>query len=91
MGLSFVGTHQAFKVKKGQKLFTNSGQNHGWGLPVAASKVSASKKNRIIYWRGEGGLQMNIQEFATIMHNRLPIKTFIYNNGGYLTINRLNN
>ena len=29
---------------------------------------------------------MNIQEFATIMHNNLPIKTFIYNNGGYLTI-----
>ena len=29
---------------------------------------------------------MNIQEFATIMHNKLPIKTFIYNNGGYLTI-----
>ena len=29
---------------------------------------------------------MNIQEFATIMHHKLPIKTFIYNNGGYLTI-----
>ena len=29
---------------------------------------------------------MNIQEFATVMHNKLPIKTFIYNNGGYLTI-----
>ena len=29
---------------------------------------------------------MNIQEFATVMHNNLPIKTFIYNNGGYLTI-----
>ena len=29
---------------------------------------------------------MNIHEFATVMHNNLPIKTFIYNNGGYLTI-----
>ena len=29
---------------------------------------------------------MNIQELATIMHNKLPIKIFIYNNGGYLTI-----
>ena len=44
------------------------------------------KKKRIICLTGEGGLQMNIQEFATIMHNKLPIKTFIYNNGGYLTI-----
>ena len=44
------------------------------------------KKKRIICITGEGGLQMNIQEFATVMHNNLPIKTFIYNNGGYLTI-----
>ena len=29
---------------------------------------------------------MNIQELATVMHNKLPIKIFIFNNGGYLTI-----
>ena len=29
---------------------------------------------------------MNIQELATIMHNKIPIKIFIFNNGGYLTI-----
>jgi len=87
MGLSFVGTHQAFKVKKGQKLFTNSGHAPmGWGLPAAIGACYANNKKRIICVTGEGGLQMNIQEFATIMHNKLPIKTFIYNNGGYLTI-----
>ena len=87
MGLSFVGTHQAFKVKKGQKLYTNSGHAPmGWGLPAAVGACYASKKRRIICLVGEGGLQMNIQELATIMHNKLPIKIFIYNNGGYLTI-----
>lgn len=87
MGLSFVGTHQAFKIKKGQRLFTNSGHAPmGWGLPAAIGSCYASKKKRVICLTGEGGLQMNIQEFATIMHNKLPIKTFIYNNGGYLTI-----
>ena len=29
---------------------------------------------------------MNIQELATIMHNKIPMKIFIFNNGGYLTI-----
>ena len=29
---------------------------------------------------------MNIQELATVMRNKLPIKIFIFNNGGYLTI-----
>lgn len=87
MGLSFVGTHQTFKIKRGQKLFTNSGHAPmGWGLPAAIGACYASKKQRIICLTGEGGLQMNVQELATVMHNKLPIKIFIYNNGGYLTI-----
>ena len=91
MGLSFVGTHQAFKVKRGQRVFTNSGHAPmGWGLPAAIGAYNASiettgKKN-IICLTGEGGLQMNIQELATVLHHRIPIKIFIYNNGGYLTI-----
>ncbi len=87
MGLSFVGTHQTFRIKNGQKLFTNSGHAPmGWGLPAAIGASFASENKKIICLTGEGGLQMNIQEFATIMHHQLPIKTFIYNNGGYLTI-----
>ncbi len=87
MGLSFVGTHQTFKIKNGQKLFTNSGHAPmGWGLPAAIGAYYSSKNNRIICLTGEGGLQLNIQELATVMHNKLPIKIFIYNNGGYLTI-----
>ena len=31
-------------------------------------------------------MQMNMQELATIMHNQLPIKLFVLNNNGYLTI-----
>ncbi len=88
MGLSFVGTHQAFDIKKGQKLFTNSGHAPmGWGLPSAiGAYFSTNKKKRVICISGEGGLQLNIQELATVMHHKIPIKLFIYNNGGYLTI-----
>ena len=87
MGLSFVGTHQAFNIKKNQKLYTNSGHAPmGWGLPAAIGAYFASKRKKIICITGEGGLQMNIQELSTIMHHQIPIKIFIYNNGGYLTI-----
>ena len=45
MGLSFVGTHQAFKIKRGQRLFTNSGHAPmGWGLPAAIGEYYATKK-----------------------------------------------
>lgn len=87
MGLSFVGTHQAFQIKYGQKLFTNSGHAPmGWGLPAA---FGASRKNRtdpVICLTGDGGFMMNIQELATVMCHKPNLKIFIYNNGGYLTI-----
>ena len=87
MGIAFQGTHQAFKIKEGQKLFTNSGfPAMGWGLPASIGACVANQNKRTICISGDGGLQLNIQELATIMHNKLPIKLFVLNNGGYLTI-----
>ena len=88
MGYSFTTTHQAFKNKEKQILLTNSGHAPmGWGLPAAIG-ASANGRNftKVICLSGEGGFQMNIQELATLMHNKIPIKIFIFNNGGYLTI-----
>jgi len=90
MGFSFTSTHQALKVKDGQTFHTNSGHAPmGWGLPAAVGAFYAKnnmKKNRVICLTGDGGFQLNIQELATIMHNKIPMKIFIFNNGGYLTI-----
>ena len=60
----------------------------GWGLPATIGVFYSKKKSKsnLICLTGEGGFQMNIQELATIMHNKIPIKIFIFNNGGYLTI-----
>lgn len=89
MGFSFTTTHQALDIKENQNFYTNSGHAPmGWGLPAAIGAYYVKKRNqtRLICLTGEGGLQMNIQELATVMHNKIPIKIFIFNNGGYLTI-----
>lgn len=87
MGFAFQNTHQAFRVKKGQRVFTNCGlASMGWGLPAAVGACFAREKKRTVCIAGEGGFLMTIQEMATIMHHRLPVKLFILNNGGYLTI-----
>ena len=89
MGFSFTTTHQALDVKSDQTFFTNSGHAPmGWGLPAAIGAYYAKKqkKSNLICLTGDGGFQMNIQELATAMHNKIPIKIFIFNNGGYLTI-----
>ena len=89
MGFSFTTSHQALKIHKTKNFYTNSGHAPmGWGLPAAIGTYFAhkNKKKDIICLTGEGGLQMNIQELATVMHNKIPMKIFIFNNGGYLTI-----
>ena len=87
MGFAFQNTHQAFRVKKGQRVFTNCGlASMGWGLPAAVGACFGGGKRRTVCIAGEGGLLMTIQEMATIMHHRLPVKLFVLNNGGYLTI-----
>lgn len=89
MGFSFTTTHQAIEIKDKQSFYTNSGHAPmGWGLPAAIGAFFAREKkiNNLLCLSGEGGLQMNLQELATIMHQKIPLKLFIFNNGGYLTI-----
>lgn len=87
MGTSLSCTMQTFKIKKGQKLFTNTGfAPMGFGLPAAIGAWYASQNDRLICLSGDGGLQMNIQEFQTLVHYKIPIKLFILNNREYVTI-----
>ena len=86
MGTSFTCTMQAFRTKPGQRLFTSSGfASMGFGLPGAIGACLASGR-RVILIAGDGGLQMNIQEFQTMKYNNLSIIIFVLNNEGYLTI-----
>jgi acetolactate synthase-1/2/3 large subunit len=87
MGMSFQCIMQALKLKKGQRLFTSSGlAPMGFGLPGAIGACIANNKKRIICISGDGGLQMNIQELQTLVHYKLPIKLFVFNNKGYSSI-----
>ena len=87
MGFSFQNTHQVFRLKEGQRLFTNCNlASMGWGLPAAVGASFGTNCGDVVLIAGEGGLMMTIGELATIMHHQLPVKLFIFNNGGYLTI-----
>ena len=41
---------------------------------------------RVICLAGDGSIQLNIQELQTIVHQGLPVKIFVLNNRGYLSI-----
>lgn len=86
MGLAFQGTHQTFRVKAGQRLYTNCGTAAmGWGLPAAVGAAIGTGR-RVIAIVGDGGLMMNLQELSTVIANRLDLKIFLLNNQGYATM-----
>lgn len=86
-GATFYSFPVAFKIRAGQRVFTNGGFSPmGYGLPAAIGACFAARKRDVVCVHGDGGLQMNIQELQTIAHHRLPIKLFVFDNQGYLSI-----
>lgn len=78
--------YQTAKLKTGQRLISNSGSaSMGYDLPAAIG-VAAARNARTICIAGEGSLQMNVQELQTVVGYNLPVKIFVLNNGGYLSI-----
>lgn len=85
-GTCFHVAAQSWKIKKDQRFLTTGGiSSMGYWVAGLGACVANNNKRTIVI-TGDGSLQMNIQEFATIKHNNLPIKTFILNNNGYLLI-----
>ena len=83
-GGNLTWTVQAFKIKKGQRLFSAYGNSPmGYSLPAALGASLANNKHRVVCIEGDGGIQINIQELQTMVANNIPLKLFIINNNGY--------
>ncbi|MBN2332841.1 MAG: biosynthetic-type acetolactate synthase large subunit [Deltaproteobacteria bacterium] len=53
----------------------------GYGLPAALGAQVAFPDRLVIDIAGDGSIQMNIQELATVVQYQLPVKVIILNNG----------
>lgn len=85
-GSCFHVACQSWKIKKGQQFLTTGGiSSMGYWCAGIGACIANNREDTIVI-TGDGSLQMNIQEFAAIRHNNLPIKTFVLNNNGYLLI-----
>jgi acetolactate synthase-1/2/3 large subunit len=86
-GSACVTSFQAAELKPGQRLWTNSGcATMGYDLPAAIGANKASGGKPVVCLAGDGSIMMNLQELQTISGNKLPIKIFILNNSGYVSI-----
>ena len=82
-----ITTFQAAKLRRGQRLFSDSGcAPMGFDLPAAIGACVAQGRRRVVCLAGDGSIMLNVQELQTIAGLGLPIKIFVLNNNGYLSI-----
>jgi acetolactate synthase-1/2/3 large subunit len=85
-GLCFYIMGQAFKLKKGQRYIVSGGLGSmGYALPASIG-ASLAAKNPVIAVTGDGSMQMNVQELATLSLLGTKTKIFVINNGGYASL-----
>lgn len=85
-GTASLCVFQSGTIRKGQRVLINSGcASMGYDLPAAEGMAVAAGRD-VICLSGDGSFQMNVQELATISYNKLPVKIFYLDNGGYASI-----
>jgi acetolactate synthase-1/2/3 large subunit len=86
-GTACITTFQSAQLKAGQRLYSDSGcAPMGFDVPAAIGACIARGGQRVVCIAGDGSLMMNVQELQTIRGYDLPVKLFIFNNGGYASI-----
>mgnify|MGYP000566095528 CR=1 FL=1 len=81
-----VGQHQMwaaqyFKLKNPQTWLTSGGLGTmGFGFPAAMGAQAAFPNRLVLCIAGDGSIQMNTQELATAVIEKLPVKVFVINN-----------
>ena len=85
-GSAFYVCAQATEIQANQRFITSSSQAEmGFTIPACIGAAFA-KDGEVIGETGDGSFMMNLQELQTIKHYNLPIKLFVWNNEGYLSI-----
>ncbi len=90
-----VGIHQIdavkiFKTTSARRFLTSGGfGTMGFGLPAAIGAYFASPDSLVLNITGDGSIQMNMQELATVAQYNIPVKIFIMDNSSLGMIEKL--
>ncbi|MBI4654271.1 MAG: biosynthetic-type acetolactate synthase large subunit [Nitrospirae bacterium] len=81
VGQNQMWAAQFYKFNKPRTFLTSGGLGTmGYGFPAAIGAQLAYPDKLVIDIAGDGSIQMNIQELATAVINKLPVKVAILNN-----------
>ena len=82
VGQNQLWTTQFLDLKGNRQLLTSGGLGTmGYGFPAAVGAQIGNPEADVFAISGDGGMQMNIQEFATAVALELPLTLIVFNNG----------
>jgi acetolactate synthase I/II/III large subunit len=82
VGQNQMWSAQFLKTRHPRHFLTSGGLGTmGFGLPAAIGAAFGRPEKTVFCITGDGGFQMNVQELATAVKHRLPVKVAILNNG----------
>ena len=82
VGQNQMWTALFYTFRHSRSLLTSGGLGTmGYGFPAAIGAQLGNPGRKVIDIAGDGSIQMNIQELATAVHNKLPVIVAILNNG----------
>ncbi len=86
-GSAFTVPKQTLRMRGSQLMVTNKSlASMGYGLSGAIGAALAYPERRTVLFDGDGGFAQNLQEIGTAVVNRLNLKIFIFDDGGYASI-----
>ncbi|MGC4979339.1 thiamine pyrophosphate-binding protein [Streptomyces sp. DT193] len=86
-GSAYYVTGQTLEFSASQREITSAAfLNMGAAVPMAVGAAFSRPDCQVLVLVGDGAIELNIQELATISQYSLDVKVFVLNNGGYASI-----
>ena len=88
-GSNYYVGGQVWKFEKKQiEISSTTNAAMGLSVPLSIGAAIADRKLQVLSVTGDGSIELNLQELKTISHYNLNIKTFVINNGGYVSMKK---
>ncbi len=81
VGLNQMFAVRYFKYRSKRSIVSSGGLGTmGFAIPAAIGAATGAPERPVIMFAGDGGIQMTMQEFGTIMEYHIPVKMVVMNN-----------
>lgn len=81
VGLNQMFSSRYFKFNRYRSIVSSGGfGTMGFGLPAAIGAAFGAPEREVVFFTGDGGFQMSIEELGTIMEQQTPVKIVLLNN-----------